>query len=625
MGHTLSSVRTQLWHLRKGGIRQWRTNRARVRAVGGPIPTPAREEAVSLSRDRQVTEWPLPERPPRRTLRVGVILDDFSELAFGYEWDQTALTPSGWREEMSSPPDLLFVESAWAGSGGAWRYALTGPNAPSQALRDLVAWCRDQDVPTVFWNKEDPVHFEDFIDTASLFDHVLTTDDAVVADYQARLGHERVSVMPFGAASWVHNPMRPAGHARRDVAFAGTYFAHKYPERREQMELLIGAAAAVSRRLPTGLEIFSRFRGGDERYQFPSPMDEYVVGSLSYRQMLTAYREFKAFLNVNSVTSSKTMCPRRVLELAACATPVVSTPAPAIAEIFPPDEVLTVTERDQAEWTIRALAGNVEWGDRLGHLAARRVLASHTYRHRVDGLLEAVGLAQHRVEDPSISVICSTRRPEHLRALVQTVAKQREVSPQLVLLTHGFEPDFDVRTEAVALGLTDVVLITARAEVSLGQCLNQCIDAADGQVVAKMDDDDLYSEHYLADQLRALDFSGADVVGKHAHHMLITDMDALVLRFGTMESRFTHLVMGPTLVMPRDVASEFRFADRTRGEDTDLLGRIVAAGGKVYASDRYGFVQVRRPDGHTWDASHMELLANGRVVAYGSSVEHVLI
>ena len=56
------------------------------------------------------------------------------------------------------------------------------------------------------------------------------------------------------------------------------YFAHKYPERREQMDLLLGAAEAVSGRMEHGLEIFSRFLGDDERYQFPGSLADRVVG-----------------------------------------------------------------------------------------------------------------------------------------------------------------------------------------------------------------------------------------------------------------------------------------------------------------------------------------------------------
>ncbi|MFK5690572.1 glycosyltransferase [Ornithinimicrobium sp. LYQ92] len=564
----------------------------------------------------------MPDRPPRRDLKVGLIADEFTELCLRWEWQHTLLTPHDWQGQVEGL-ELLFVESAWNGNGGAWKYQLTGSKAPSASLRELVAHCRERGIPTVFWNKEDPVHLEDFFDTAALFDWVLTSDAETVPVYVERLGHDRVAPMAFAAASWIHNPVRPRGPAIRDIAFAGMYYTHRFPERRAQMDLLLGAAAAVSHRMGRGLEIFSRFHGGDERYQFPAAFAERVVGSLSYPQMLSAYRDFKVFLNVSSVPESSTMCPRRIFEISACGTPVVSTPTPAIEAYFDPDEMVTVREPQEAQFQLRALVGNDEWRERLGHRAARKVLSEHTYAHRVDEVLERVGLEGYHRPTPSVSVICSTHRPGQLDHVLATVSAQRGVDPQLVVVTHGFEPSTHLVNQARELGLRSPIVVPAARDQSLGECLNVAVAHADGDVIAKMDDDDLYGPDYLADQLRALDFSGADVVGKRAHHVLLTGHDVLLVRFGYYEHRFTDLVMGPTLVARRDLFHELPFADRGTGEDTDFLHRVLARRGSIYASDRYNFIQVRKGEGHTWQASDAELLANGRVVAFGAGVDHV--
>ena len=97
---------------------------------------------------------------------------------------------------------------------------------------------------------------------------------------------------------------------------------------------------------------------------------------------------------------------------------------------------------------------------------------------------------------------------------------------------------------------------------------NRGVAAASGQVLTKMDDDDHYGPHYLSDQLHALAYSGADVVGKQAHYMHLETANAAILRFAAREHRFTDFVMGPTIMARREVFTDHPFLDVTVGEDT---------------------------------------------------------
>ena len=619
----LRRTRTALWRLRKGGVAQLQVHLRRRRLV---VAVGAAAGGWFTRGGLTFDPWVSPERAPVRGLRVGVVLDDFSRMAFAPEWVQVLLRPSSWRDDLAAGLDLVFVESAWNGNGGAWQYHLTGPTAPRPALVEMLAACRAAGVPTVFWNKEDPAHFEDFLDTARLFDRVYTTDVGRVPAYVEALGHDRVGVLAFAAQPTIHNPVRTHGQGpTRDVAFAGTYFAHKYPERREQMDLLLGAALDVSPRMETGLEIFSRFQGQDEKYRFPGALADRVVGSLDYPRMLTAYREYKAFLNVNSVVDSPSMCARRIFEIAACGTPVVTTPSAAVGEFFPPDEVFVATDRTQAGHLLRALVRSPELRDRAVHRAQRRIWREHTYGARVQGVLHDVGLAASPVVPrPSVTALVSTNRPHQLEHVLRTLGAQEGVTPQVALLTHGFEVDErSLRSQAADLGVEDLVLLHEDATTPLGSCLNRLVEVADGDVVAKIDDDDLYGPHYLSDQLHALAYSGADVVGKQAHYMHLQGRDATLLRFADKEHRFTDFVMGPTIVARRQIARQVGFAAVFRGEDTRFLHQVSEVGGSIYSADRFGFIQVRRGDAHAWDVSDTELLASGEVQWFGRSDAHV--
>ncbi|WP_114854217.1 glycosyltransferase [Brachybacterium sp. YJGR34] len=632
---TLRTARTALWHLRTGGISQLRTWQQRRRIAASTADgsgMPARDGGLDFA------PAVMPERAPHLAgLRAAVILDDFSLLAWSHEFETVAVTPARWREQLAETAvDLLLVESAWHGNDDAWQYQLTGSKAPSPPLQELVAHCREQGIPTVFWNKEDPPHFEDFLDTARLFDQVFTTDVTLLPRYREELGHDRVAVLPFAAQSAVHNPIRPQhGHQARDVAFAGMYFAHKFPERRTQMDMLLGGALEASARMDKGLEIFSRFLGDDENYQFPGELADRVVGSLSYDRMLTAYKAYKVFLNVNSVVTSPSMCARRIFEISASGTPVVSAPSPAIGKFFAEEEVPVVAEREDAAHVVRALVRSRELRDRTVHLAQRRIWHEHTYTHRARQVLDAVGLGERAGRAglvggaglPAVSILAVTNRPEQLDHLVGQIGRQAGVQRQLLLVTHGFEAPEAVALRARELGVEDVVVMEAPSDWSLGACLNAAVERAEGGVLTKMDDDDLYGAFYLHDLLRAREFSGADVVGKHAHYMHVAGPDATLLRFPWMEHRFTDHVMGPTITAGAEVFAAHPFADVSRGEDSGFLEAVVSAGGRIYSADRFNFTQMRRGEtgGHAWSVSDREVLATGEVAWFGVNEEHVMV
>lgn len=632
----LVSIRRHLWHLRHGGISQLVEYRRRRRVT---VPKGRGNFEVGEMKLKGVEGAEFTVRPAlipdseswqsRRVVRVGIIADDFTRLAFEYEWIQIVLDPKCWRVQLEEQKiEILFVESAWHGNHNSWEHQIVGANAPSKNLIELVTECRARGVPTVFWNKEDPVHFEDFIEVAKLFDYVYTTDEGCIGKYGAAGVAAPVGLLPFAAQPAIHNPVRREGvkeSCLRDVAFGGTYFRKKYAGRRRQMDIVLGGALDASAKLEKGLEIFSRFKDLDPAYKFPAEYANRVLGELSYEQMLTAYRMYRVFLNVNSIDNSTSMCARRIFEILACGTPVVSGESKAILRYFPEGEVLQPKTRQEAANWIRALCGSPELRDRITHTAQRKIWQSHTYTHRVRTILNDVGLRDSNDSEPKITVLLATNRPQQLRHALNQIAAQKNVDVEAVVVCHGFEPSAE-SCELPTVPQINVTWLTMDSRATLGACYNLALSRASGEFVAKMDDDDLYSQYYLFDQINALRYSGADIVGKAAHYVLLEDLSAVCLRFEQLEHRFGMFVAGPTILTPRETAASLGFADVTRGEDTRFLAAARAAGAIIYGSDRFGFIQCRRaPSEHTWRVPYEEIMRSSRVVAMSrKGLDHIL-
>ena len=102
-------------------------------------------------------------KPQVKGPTVAAVLDTFSEYCLRYEANLVLLTREGWRDQMEqSQPAFLLVESAWRGNNGQWTYLITNYSSrDDNPLGELLHYCRERGIPTVFWNKEDPPHFDE--------------------------------------------------------------------------------------------------------------------------------------------------------------------------------------------------------------------------------------------------------------------------------------------------------------------------------------------------------------------------------------------------------------------------------------------------------------------------------
>ena len=369
--------------------------------------TPAAHADVDRRRGRELAMRMLAPPPAvsLRNLRVAAVLDEFSASSFGPECDLVTFRPDNWEAVLTrQPPHLLLVESAWKAAGGSWQYQV-GTYHHAEAvglphLRALVAWCRQRDIPTVFWNKEDPVHFGRFTQAAQLFDVVLTTDADCIARYRA-LGHLRarvVDALPFAAQPALHHPVTLEPRAPA-CAFGGTYYRTRHPQRRAQLEVLLDAARG------SGLVIFDRTFGQEsDSVGFPERFTPHIVGGLPYTQMVDAYRRYRVFLNANSVVTSPTMFSRRVFELLACGTPVVSTPSVGMQQLFGDIVVAVDDEAGARDAVTRLLSDDTDWRARSA-AGLRRVHGQHTYAHRLSQVAAHAGFDIPAYGDERVAVL----------------------------------------------------------------------------------------------------------------------------------------------------------------------------------------------------------------------------
>lgn len=473
---------------------------------------PAVAERLAEMLPEHVPLQPFAPVPPscvaRPGLRIAAVLDEMSFRCWQYEADLVPLRVDDWRDVLARrPPDLLLVESAWQGPGGRWgrlllprrRFARPLPSP----LRRLLRWCRRRDIPTVFHAKEDPVDLELFIDAARDFDFVFTTDRSSEPRYRrARPGH-RVGTLPFAAQPKLHNPGADPSRRPRDVIFAGAWYAERHARRRRDAEVLLRPA------LDFGLEIFDRSGGGDPQFAWPSPYASAVAGSLPYALLLQANRCYKVGLNLNTVTDSPTMLSRRVFELLASGTCVLSSPARSIDELLGQDAVRVCRDEAAVREHLQRLLGTPLERERLAALGIRRVLEHHTYGSRLDDVLEAVGLGRRRepLRVDAVAPVADCADAERARAHFD---RQRYAGRgDLVLCVRSREVLRELRE-----GGPEPVRTCFAPETSWGGALARAVAEVRSPWFALMHPGHYYGPHFLTDQAHACQWAEAGAVGK---------------------------------------------------------------------------------------------------------------
>lgn len=583
-------------------------------ALLGVVRNPAK--AVTLPRElldlhrRRSRPDPAPSAKtktwdPALDLKVVSVLDEFTHDCFAPEFDLVSLDRSAWRTQLEGA-GLLFVESAWRGNGGTWNYTLNQFDKHGDDMRELVDAARTAGIPTLFWNKEDPVSFDVFLPAAGTFDAVLTTDRNVVDDYKSALGHDRVDALAFAAQPRLHNPI---GRARGSdvpsrVCFAGSWRGDKYAQRGSDFDVLLGPPLERG-----ALDIFDRYAGGPnaDTLGFPPPFRSAVLGSLPYSEMGKAYRRYAGFLNVNSVQDSPTMFSRRVFELLACGTPVISSPALGIEEMLG-DTVLVTDSREKTAEYIDWVINEPEARDRFSHRGYRLVHREHSYERRVDAMLGHVGVNPSRPRR-RVSVICVSNRPAMLDHAVDSYLRQTYVDTEFIFVANSGAFD-DAMLASVESRVPGARVLRIDESATLGDCLNEALTIAEGEYFAKFDDDDHYGDEYLADLMMTFPYSGAAVAGKQCYYAYLEAQDRTVLRFPGREYRDAPRVVGGTIVADRSQVGDIAFEAVPRGTDSRFLNAVRARGLSVFSADRYNFCQVRHADvtSHTWNIDEEEFL-----------------
>lgn len=538
-------------------------------------------------------------RPFAETPRCLTILDEISEVNWSADFNCIRLNRTAdnkqFREETY---DFILIESAWIGNDSDWIYAFTssGLEHPhSKILVSKLIYLRENlDKPIIMVNKEDPMHFEKFLPIMKYADHIFTTGEEMVECYRQQTSAMTVTAMPFAADMTLTNPVGRIDEPQENLCFAGSYYGQGHDERVRQMNYLLEPITTFN-----GVIYDRQSANEDPIYRFPERFAPNIRPSVSFRTMAELYRRFRVFLNVNTIVSSPTMMARRVYELLACGTPVVSTPSRAMEEQFSGIVPIASNAAEACREVERLLADESHWW-KTSQKGIREIALKHQYKHRA-ALMRSV-VWGNTISDyrPLVSILITLDHPLFLNRIIECVHKQTYPRTDAIFSVREDIPAEELeRIENRLKGaphIEQVTFLRHPIHMPLGTKMEAAISAARGEFFAVFDDRNWYLPNYLTDMILTFEFSNADVTGKSSHPVWQNSGAALSLTNPANQHKMTSYLNSSTLVGYTSWMRKLLPETKDQANGFNILQATIECGAKLYSADHFNFISFQQND-----------------------------
>lgn len=553
--HALARVRNRRTVKLLNAVSSASLRRVRRALVPAPPPPPVDTEAIDSRVRRRYRDLgadglrvPAVSAPQWRVGHLGGVRR-FERVVVHHELDEGT-----WADRLADGLDLVLVEP-------------TPDWSPPAHLDAVLSGCREAGIPSVLLIADDARPLG--VDTAPwwqgrAFDHVLHEGEG--PDAQLPLG---VAVDRWNPRGWrpvvpdpiVAAPCRTSAAIRRDLA-------GRLPAPR----LLRGPVV------------------GD-----PTPHARDGDGAVVTTTTALVRRLRDAGVLLDDVRWHPGMTEAARLRLCALA---LGVPVVAIGDTLGLPHVVGADDIEGAVARAHELLTDPDLRERTSITGRRTVLRDRGDDARFALLCERVGLPPPR--PPLVTVLISTNRPELVGGALATVTAQTYPHLEVVLVLHGDGHASD--DPAPPRDDVPMTVLRAPATWTLGACLNAGIAAGRGDLVAKIDDDDLYGPEHVTDLVLAQRHSRADLVGKRVEFIHLAADGVTIRREPTSPERYRTHVSGPSLLLTAHLARSVGFLQLPRRVDTTLCERVDALGGRIYRTHSRDLVLVRHPGGHTWEA-----------------------
>jgi len=256
---------------------------------------------------------------------------------------------------------------------------MKGETIPLSILEQLRFQLR---VPIVAWWVDNPFRFPETVDTISFYDRFFIFDRAYMPQLKA-VGVRRITFLPCACDPSIYHPMAVTSSDRRRYTCEVAFVAGFYHPREQLVEHMAGLDVAI----------------WGPGWKFPEAQPAIqAVGKHALRgkkldSTLAArlYNVAKVCINIHHPQSKYNGLNTRTFEVLASGGFALIDSFPGTHELLEPGkEVVCYGSFEEARELTEYYITQSETRAEIGNRGRLRVLAKHTYRHRMETLLDSV-------------------------------------------------------------------------------------------------------------------------------------------------------------------------------------------------------------------------------------------
>lgn len=269
--------------------------------------------------------------------------------------------------------------------------------AQSPMVPDALRELKQLKIPTAFWFVEDRFLFPYWKEYASLYDYFFVIQRGEFLEELQRMGVKNAHYLPCAAHPPIHRPVKVTPHEQEkygsDLSFMGAGYYN-----RQQMYMKL-------------LDFDFKIWGQD--WNLASPLGRMIQQQgerIAPEEYIKVYNASKINLNLHSSPTHEGVNPHgdfvnpRTFELAACRAFQLVDHRSEMPELFEVGkEMITFKDPYDLREKIKYYLDHPEERDTIAGRAQERVLAEHTYTHRMEAMLEQIAAQEPALQSTAVA------------------------------------------------------------------------------------------------------------------------------------------------------------------------------------------------------------------------------